>query len=112
MLQVELPNNQAKQVPLDWSPAVRLETYREMARLAVWNTLISVPSKTLYRFVGGEVGSLGVCNFSARQLRELLQFCSEHSLPRPTVVQNECHPLLQVMYFVDTGILYCSSGSQ
>ena len=41
-----------------------------------------------------KVGSLGVCNFSVRQLRELLQFCDANSLPRPAVVQNECHPLL------------------
>ena len=36
-----------------------------------------------------------MCNFSARQLQELLDYCEEESLPLPSVVQNECHPLLQ-----------------
>ena len=31
---------------------------------------------------------------SARLLRQLLAFCDENKLPRPSVVQNECHPLL------------------
>ena len=56
---------------------MRLDTYREMSK-----------------FVGGEVGSLGVCNFSHRQLVALLQFCDQEKLARPTVLQNECHPLL------------------
>ena len=64
-------------VPLNWTAQLRLETYREMSK-----------------FVGREVGSLGVCNFSHRQLVELLQFCDTERLPRPTVLQNECHPLL------------------
>ena len=64
-------------VPLDWTSQMRLETYRDMSK-----------------FVGQEVGSLGVCNFSYRQLVELLEFCERESLPRPTVLQNECHPLL------------------
>jgi len=46
------------------------------------------------KHVGTTVGSLGVCNFSVRQLRQLLDFCGQHNLPRPSVVQNECHPLL------------------
>ena len=46
------------------------------------------------KFVGQEVGSLGVCNFSHRQLVELLQFCEQEGLAPPTVLQNECHPLL------------------
>ena len=66
-----------QKVPTDWSPDMRLETYRAMAR-----------------HVGDTVGSLGVCNFSARQLRQLLTFCDENRLPRPSLVQNECHPLL------------------
>ena len=45
--------------------------------------------------MGEKVGSIGVCNFSARQLQELLEYCEEESLPIPSVVQNECHPLLQ-----------------
>ena len=64
-------------VPLNWTAQTRLETYREMSK-----------------FVGQEVGSLGVCNFSYRQLVDLLQFCDQENLPRPTVLQNECHPLL------------------
>merc|ERR1712129_198330 len=62
---------------LNYPPAMRLETYKEMAK-----------------FVGKEVGSLGVCNFSARQLTDLLNFCSANNLPRPAVVQNEFHPIL------------------
>ena len=42
---------------------MRLETYREMSK-----------------FVGQEVGSLGVCNFSHRQLLELLEFCDQEGL--------------------------------
>jgi len=75
---VEIESNKTKMVPDNWSPAMRLETYKEMAK-----------------FVGKEVGSLGVCNFSVRQLKELLFFCSENGIPKPTVVQNECHPFLQ-----------------
>lgn len=73
----ELPANKDKMVPLNWTAQLRLDTYREMSK-----------------FVGAEVGSLGVCNFSHRQLVELLQFCQQENLPRPTVLQNECHPLL------------------
>ena len=64
-------------VPLDWTSQTRLQTYREMSK-----------------FVGQEVGSLGVCNFSHRQLLELLEFCEQEGLPRPTVLQNEAHPLM------------------
>lgn len=71
------PENASRMAPTDWSPAMRLETYRYMAA-----------------HVGRGVGALGVCNFSPRQLRELLQYCEEHQLPRPSVVQNECHPYL------------------
>ena len=74
---VEKLENKDKMVPLNWSPAMRLDTYKEMAK-----------------FVGKEVGALGVCNFSARQLTQLLEFCSANNLPRPAVVQNEFHPLL------------------
>ena len=42
----------------------------------------------------------GVCNFSERQLQELLSYCKENNLHKPAVVQNECHPLLQVGVFV------------
>ena len=66
-----------QKVPLDWTSQTRLETYREMSK-----------------FVGQEVGSLGVCNFSHRQLVELLEFCDQEGLARPTVLQNESHPLL------------------
>jgi len=40
------------------------------------------------------VSALGVCNFSPRQLTELLAYCKDNHLPRPVVVQNECHPYL------------------
>jgi len=71
------PENAARMAPTDWSPGMRLETYRYMAA-----------------HVGRGVAALGVCNFSPRQLKELLQYCEEHQLPRPSVVQNECHPYL------------------
>jgi len=74
---VEIEGNKDKKVPENWSPAMRLETYKEMSK-----------------FVGKEVGSLGVCNFSSRQLTQLLNYCTANNLPRPTVVQNEFHPLL------------------
>lgn len=71
------PENKDKMAPLDWTPAMRLESYRFMAT-----------------HVGSTVSALGVCNFSVRQLVQLLDFCTLHQLPRPAVVQNECHPLL------------------
>jgi len=74
---VGIDGNKLKMVPENWTPAMRLDTYKEMAK-----------------FVGKEVGSLGVCNFSARQLVQLLDFCSANNIPRPSVVQNEFHPLL------------------
>jgi len=45
--------------------------------------------------VGRDVKAVGVCNFSVRQLTELLAYCKENKLAKPAVVQNECHPLLQ-----------------
>jgi len=74
---VILESNKLKMVPENWTPTMRLETYKEMAK-----------------FVGNEVGSIGVCNFSARMLKQLLDYCTSNNLPRPAVVQNECHPLL------------------
>jgi len=74
-----IDGNQEKMVPLDWTPQMRLDTYQEMAKFVK----------------SGEVGALGVCNFSVRQLRDLVDFCQANSLPLPAVVQNECHPLLQ-----------------
>jgi len=71
------PENATRMAPLDWTPAMRLETYGLMAK--------HVPES---------VSALGVCNFSPRQLRELLAYCTENNLPRPAVVQNECHPYL------------------
>ena len=69
--------NASRMAPMDWTPATRLQTYRLMAK-----------------HVPGTVAALGVCNFSARQLTELLVFCKDNRLPRPAVVQNECHPYL------------------
>ena len=74
---MEIETNKEKMAPMDWSPDMRLDTYKEMAK-----------------YVGKEVGALGVCNFSARQLTQLLDFCLTNNLPRPAVVQNEFHPLL------------------
>jgi len=75
---VTIEANMSKMVPVDWTPQTRLETYSHMAQ-----------------FVGKEVGALGVCNFSPRQLTQLLDYCKAHNLPRPILVQNECHPMLQ-----------------
>ena len=36
----------------------------------------------------------GVCNFSLRQMKELVTYCGEQDIPRPALVQNECHPYL------------------
>ena len=44
-----------QKVPLDWSPEMRLETYRAMSR-----------------HVGDTVGSLGVCNFRSVVTRHAL----------------------------------------
>ena len=74
---VKIEGNASKMVPEDWTPAMRLDTYKEMAK-----------------HVGSNVKSLGVCNFSVRQLEELLAFCNANNIPKPAVVQNECHPLL------------------
>jgi len=71
------PENATRMAPLDWTPAMRLETYSLMAK--------HVPES---------VAALGVCNFSPRQLTELLDHCKKNHLPRPAVVQNECHPYL------------------
>ena len=50
---VEIETNKEKMVLIHWSSDMRLDTYNEMAK-----------------FVGKEVVAMGVCNFSARQLRE------------------------------------------
>eukprot|EP00088_Acartia_fossae_P020714 TRINITY_DN22258_c0_g1_i4.p1 TRINITY_DN22258_c0_g1~~TRINITY_DN22258_c0_g1_i4.p1 ORF type:complete len:213 (-),score=25.73 TRINITY_DN22258_c0_g1_i4:437-985(-) len=87
-------------VPLDWSPAMRLETYANMCAHI---------SST------GKVRAVGVCNFSLRQLKELLDFCKERRLPRPAVVQNECHPYLTAepvrKYCQEQGIIFQAYAS-
>ena len=74
---VKIEGNATKMVPEDWTPAMRLDTYKEMAK-----------------HVGSTVKSLGMCNLSVRQLEELLIFCKGSNIPKPAVIQNECHPLL------------------
>ena len=83
-LQVVLDYNKDKMVPLDWSPSMRLST---------WSYMVANvgPSGS-----GKLARAAGVCNFSERQLQDLLSYCKENNLPKPAVVQNECHPLLQV----------------
>ena len=66
-------------VPSDWTPQMRLETYEHMV--------------TDLR--AGRAKALGVCNMSAAQLRALLAHCDARALPRPAVLQQELHPLLQ-----------------
>jgi len=75
-----ISDNEKIKVPTDWSPEMRLQTWKYMASN-----------------LGEKVGSIGVCNFSPRQLQELLDFCEQEGLPIPAVVQNECHPLLQAV---------------
>ena len=48
----------------------------------------------MVKYVGKEVETLGVCNFSAGQSTQLLDFCLTSNIPRTAVVQNELHPLL------------------
>ena len=42
----------------------------------------------------GPVKAVGICNFSVRQLKQLLDYCAQNDLPKPAVLQNECHPYL------------------
>jgi len=95
-----IEGNEMKFVPETWTPQLRLETYKQMCKNV---------SGT------GRVRALGVCNFSARQLKELLLFCNENELPRPALVQNECHPYLvakEVRRFcADEGIIFQAYAS-
>jgi len=75
--------NKDKMVPLNWIPTMRLDTWADMAANVG-------PAGS-----GKPVRAVGVCNFSPRQLKELLEFCDKNGLVRPALVQNECHPLLQ-----------------
>ena len=67
-------------VPADWTSSTRLELYSQMC------SAIHL----------GLTRSVGVCNFSLRQLEELVEFCHINQLPLPSVVQNEFHPHLHV----------------
>ena len=67
------------QVPSDWTPQMRLETYGHMVA----------------DLRAGRAKALGVCNMSAAQLRALLAYCDARALPRPAALQQEFHPLLQ-----------------
>jgi len=69
--------------PPDWKPSDRLTTWSDMVA-----HVGPAGSNKLVR-------AAGVCNFSERQLQELLLFCKENNLQKPSLVQNECHPLLQ-----------------
>jgi len=95
-----IAGNADRIVPNNWSPAMRLDTYRQMCR-----------------HVGsaGTVRALGVCNFSRRQLVQLIDYCHKHDLPRPAVVQNECHPYLTAepvrRYCAEQGIIFQSYAS-
>ena len=74
-----IQGNEKKMVPENWTPKVRLETYKYMSKHVSPN---------------GSVRALGVCNFSLRQLSDLVAFCDKEGLSRPAVLQNECHPYL------------------
>ena len=79
---VVIADNESVMVPKDWDRQMRLETWRHMS--ACCGDAAS----------GKGTKAIGVCNFSARQLRELVAFCRSEGLPLPAVCQNECHPLL------------------
>eukprot|EP00937_MAST-01D_sp_MAST-1D-sp2_P003012 g3012.t1 len=66
-------------VPPDWTPRMRLETWEHMAG----------------DVRAGRARALGICNATAAQLRALLRHCAARALPRPAVLQQEFHPLLQ-----------------
>ena len=85
-----MDKNKDKMAPVDWCPSMRLSTWSDM--VANIGPLGS----------GKPLRAAGVCNFSERQLQELLSFCRDNNLQKPAVVQNECHPLLQasVIYFL------------
>ena len=74
-----IPGNEKKRVPENWTPELRLETYKYMSKHVS-------PS--------GPVRALGVCNFSLRQMKDLVAFCDVEKIPRPALLQNECHPYL------------------
>ena len=76
----KLNKNPAKvvTVPADWSPQTRLDCYAQMCDAIAL----------------GHTRSVGVCNFSLRQLQELVNYCIENQLPLPSVLQNEFHPFL------------------
>lgn len=71
-------NPNVRTAPMEWKSEDRLLLYEEMSR-----------AKEL-----GLAKSLGVCNFSKRQLLELLEHCDRTGTARPVVVQNEFHPYL------------------
>ncbi len=75
----DIEGNDEIRVPKDWSAEMRLQTFKEMVQS-------SGPTKS--------VRAVGVCNFSARQLDELIRFCEKEKILKPVVVQNECHPFL------------------
>lgn len=60
----EIAGNEAIRVPVEWTPAMRLETWRHMAAMVA----------------AGKAKAIGMCNVSPRQLRELLAFCDEHKV--------------------------------
>jgi len=74
-----IKGNDEVRVPADWTPTMRHQTWRHMAS-----------------HTGPHAGAraIGVCNFSARQLEDLIVMCDAEGLPLPAVVQNECHPML------------------
>ena len=90
LFKVVLEKNKDKMAPLDWSPSMRLSTWADMV------------ANVGPEGSGKPVRAAGVCNFSERQLQELLLYCRENNLPKPAVVQNECHHLLQVFLIIGT----------
>mmetsp|Transcript_17385 Transcript_17385/g.35900 ORF Transcript_17385/g.35900 Transcript_17385/m.35900 type:complete len:356 (-) Transcript_17385:21-1088(-) len=67
------------QCPDYWTPQTRLSLYTEMCRCVDL----------------GLTRSLGVCNFTLTQLRDLVDHCGANNLPTPLVLQNEFNPMIK-----------------
>lgn len=77
-MKIPNPNSKVTTVPKKWKPADRLIMYQEMSKAVDL----------------GLTKHLGVCNFSANLLIQLLDYCKKHKLIKPSIVQNEFHPYL------------------
>merc|ERR1712085_239183 len=91
------PDGTPGMFPADWTPAMRMKTWEALEDL----------------LMAGRVMVIGVCNYSLRQMKELVEKCRI----KPMVLQTELHPQFQqkdlVQYCEEQGILvqaYASLG--